>query len=185
VKATTAELIDDCVDGKSDIGFTPADEDRRKRVDFSPAYFTIESTYLAAASSGIKAIGEVDRAGITVVGIAGSDTMRAASRGLKAAKIIAAPSIDEAMAMMKAGTVQALALTHDSLPALQKELPGSRILDGAFARLAVAINVQKNHPAALAYIRDFVEGAKANGLLRRTFDEAGLKDLPTAPPEHN
>jgi polar amino acid transport system substrate-binding protein len=184
-RATTNELTDDCVTGMIDIGFTVVDDARRKRLDFSPPYFTIESTYLVAATSGITTIAEIDRAGTTAVGIDGSATMRAARNSLKVAKIVAAPSVAEAMAMMKAGTVQALALTHDSLPALQKELPGSRILDGAFTRLPVAISVQKNKPAALTYLRDFIETAKANGSLRYAFDEAGLKDLPTAPPERN
>jgi hypothetical protein len=46
-------------------------------------------------------------------------------------------STDEAMGMMKVGTAQAFALTHDALPTLQKQLPGSRILDGAFRPLAL------------------------------------------------
>jgi ABC-type amino acid transport substrate-binding protein len=41
VKATTAELTDDLVSGAIDIGFMPADDARRQRVDFSEPYFTI------------------------------------------------------------------------------------------------------------------------------------------------
>lgn len=83
--------------------------------------------------------------------------------------------------MMKAGPVQAFALTHDALPLLQSELPGSRILDGAFQTTGVAIAVQKDRPAALAYVTAFIEGAKANGVVRRAFDDAGLNRLPIAP----
>ena len=85
------------------------------------------------------------------------------------------------MGMMKAETAQAFALTHDALPTLQKQLPGSRILDGAFQTTGVAIAVQKERPAALAYVKDFVERAKADGTVRRAFDDAGLKGLPVAP----
>jgi polar amino acid transport system substrate-binding protein len=181
VTATTGELTDACSSGAIDIGFMPADDERRSRVDFSPPYFVIESTYLAAGSSDIKTLADVDRAEISVVGIAGSTTMRAAGRRLKTAKIVPAKSVDEAMAMMKAGTVQAFALTHDALPPLQKQLPGSRILDGAFQTTGVAIAVQKDRPAALAYIKGFVESAKADGTVRRAFDDAGLNGLPIAP----
>jgi polar amino acid transport system substrate-binding protein len=181
VTATTGELTDACSSGAIDIGFMPADDERRSRVDFSPPYFVIESTYLAAGSSDIKTLADVDRAEISVVGIAGSTTMRAAGRSLKTAKIVPAKSVDEAMAMMKAGTVQAFALTHDALPPLQKQLPGSRILDGAFQTTGVAIAVQKDRPAALAYIKGFVESAKADGTVRRAFDDAGLNGLPIAP----
>lgn len=108
VTATTGELTEACSAGSIDIGFMPADDERRKRLDFSPPYFVIESTYLATGPSGIKTIGDVDRTEITVVGIAGSTTMRAAGRSLKTAKLVPAKSVDEAMAMIKAGTVQAL-----------------------------------------------------------------------------
>jgi polar amino acid transport system substrate-binding protein len=181
VAATTGELTDALTSGAIDVGFMPADDARRKRVDFSPPYFVIESTYLVTASSNIKNLADVDRSEITVVGIAGSTTMGAAGRSLKTAKLIPAKSVDEAMAMMSMGAVQAFALTHDALPTLQKQLPGSRILDGAFQTTGVAIAVQKDRPAALAFITDFVERAKSDGTVRRAFDEAGLNGLPIAP----
>ena len=181
VRATTGELTDDCSSGAIDIGFMPADDERRKRVDFSPPYFVIESTYLAAGASDIKSFADVDRPGITVVGIAGSTTMRAASRSLKSANVVPAKSVAEAMAMMKSGAVQAFALTHDVLPTLQKQLPGSQILDGAFQTTGVAIAVPKNHSASLAYVTNFIEEAKANGSIRRAFDDAGLNTLRIAP----
>jgi polar amino acid transport system substrate-binding protein len=182
VVATTGELTDACSSGAIDIGFMPADDERRTRVDFSPPYFVIESTYLVAGPSAIKTLADVDRPEVTVVvGIAGSTTMRAAGRSLKRAKVVPAKSVDEAMGMMKAETAQAFALTHDALLTLQKQLPGSRILDGAFQTTGVAIAIQKDRPAAVAYAKDFVESAKANGIVRRTFDDAGLNWLPVAP----
>jgi polar amino acid transport system substrate-binding protein len=181
VVATTGELTDACSSGAIDIGFMPADDERRARVDFSPPYFMIESTYLVTAASGVNTLAEVDRREITVVGIAGSTTMRAAGRSLKSAKVVPAKSVDEAMEMMKAGTAQAFALTHDALPTLQKKLPGSRILDGAFQNTGVAIAVQKDRPAALTYVKDFIESAKANGTIRRAFDDTGLNRLAVAP----
>jgi polar amino acid transport system substrate-binding protein len=140
----------------------------------------IESTCLVTAPSAIKTLADVDRREVTVVGIAGSTTMRAAGRSLKNAKVIPAKSVDEAMGMMKAGTAQACALTHDALPTLQKQLQGSHILDGAFQTTGVATAVRKDGPAALAYVTDFVESANANGIVRRAFDDAGLNRLPVA-----
>lgn len=181
VTATTNELTEKTVAGDIDIGFMPADDERRKRVDFSPPYFVIESTFLAAGNTDIKTAADVDRPEITVVGINGSTTIRAAGRALKVAKIVPAKSVDEAMEMMKAGSVQAFALTHDSLPPLQQQLPGSRILDGAFQTTGVAIAVQKDRPAALAYVKSFVDKAKTDGTVRKAFDTAGLTKLSIAP----
>jgi polar amino acid transport system substrate-binding protein len=181
VTATTAELTDACEAGEIDVGFMPADDERRKRLDFSPPYFVIESTFLAAASSRIQTMAEVNRPDVTVVGIAGSTTLRAATRSASTAKIIAAQSIDEAMDLMKAGQAQAFALTQDALPPLQKELPGSRILPGAFQVTGVAMAMPKNHPAALAKVTQFINQAKTDGTVRQAFDRAGLNRLSIAP----
>jgi polar amino acid transport system substrate-binding protein len=181
VKATTAELTDSLASGTIDIGFMPADDARRQRVDFSPPYFTIESTYLVAGAPDIRTMGDVDRPDVTVVGITGSTTLAAAGRSLKTAKIVGAKSVDEAMSMMSSGAAEAFALTHDSLPPLQRSLPNSRILDGAFQITGVAIAVPKDRPEALAFVKRFVEGAKSDGTIRRAFDAAGLSGLPITP----
>jgi polar amino acid transport system substrate-binding protein len=39
----------------------------------------------------------------------------------------------------------------------------------------VAVAVPKGRPVALAYVSAFIEEAKASGLVRRTFDNVGLK----------
>jgi polar amino acid transport system substrate-binding protein len=82
---------------------------------------------------------------------------------------------------MKDGTAQAFALTRDALPRLQSHLPGSHIVDGAFRTFDVAIALPKGRSAALAFVTNFVKTAKANGIIRRTFDDAALKGLPIAP----
>ncbi|MBX9959372.1 MAG: transporter substrate-binding domain-containing protein [Burkholderiaceae bacterium] len=178
--ATTGELTERCLSGAIDVGFMPADDERRKRLDFSPPYFVIESTFLAAPGTGIATLAEVDRADITVVGIAGSTTARAAARSLSRARVCEAPSIAEALAMLRAGQAHAFALTHDALPPLQQEMPGSRILSGSFQVTGVALAIPQGRPQALARLTAFVEQAKAGGLLRRAFDAAGLQGLPIA-----
>ncbi|MCA3239605.1 MAG: transporter substrate-binding domain-containing protein [Curvibacter sp.] len=178
--ATTGELTELCVSGAIDLGFMPADDERRKRLDFSVPYFVIESTFLALDGHGIESLAQVDRAGITVVGIAGSTTLRAASRCLSAASLVAAPSIDEALALLKSGRAQAFALTHDALPPLQRELAGSRILPGAFQVTGVAMALPRDRPYARACLDRFMVQAKASGLLRRAFDAAGLGALKIA-----
>ena len=181
VVATTGELTDLLGKGDIDLGYMPVDDERRAIVDFGPAYFRIENTYLVVADARIGSFADVDRQDVTVVGIDGSTTIRATARILKSATLVAAKSVDEAMAMMKDGRTQAFVLTQDSLPTLQKQLPGSRILAGAFRTTDVSIAVQKGKPDALAFVSGFVTHAKADGTLRRAFDAAGLDALNLAP----
>jgi polar amino acid transport system substrate-binding protein len=180
--AANSGLVTDATEsGAIDVGFMPVDEERKKRVDFGPAYFMIESTYLATAGSGIKTVAEVDRPNVRVVGIANTTTIRAAARSLKNTTISAAASVEEAMTLLRAGKVDAFALSRDSLPPLAAQLSGSRIVDGGFQQTAIAIAVPKNRPSALAYVTAFLQQAKASGSVRRALDKAGFPNEPVAP----
>jgi polar amino acid transport system substrate-binding protein len=182
VASNSGELVDALSANTIDVTFVPIDEERRKRVDFGPAYFIIESTYLVRAGSDIKSLSEVDRPNIRVIGIANTATLRGAARSLRNTTIAPVKSVSEATEMLRAGKADAFALTHDSLPPVAVQLPGSRILDGSFLQTGIAIAVPKNRPNALAYATSFLENAKASGIVRRAFDKAGLNDLAIAPP---
>jgi polar amino acid transport system substrate-binding protein len=57
----------------------------------------------------------------------------------------------------------------------------ARILDGHFHAAGNAVAVPKGKPAALAYVRAFIEQGKRDGTVRRALDAAGFQDLPVAP----
>jgi polar amino acid transport system substrate-binding protein len=180
--APNSGLVTDATEsGAIDVAFMPVDDERKKRVDFGPAYFMIESTYLATGTSGIKTVADVDRPNVRVVGIANTTTIRAAGRSLKNTTISSATSVDEAMALLRAGKTDAFALSRDSLPPLMAQLPGSRIVDGSFQQTGVAIAIPKNRPNALAYVTAFLESAKASGSVRRALDRAGFPNDQVAP----
>jgi polar amino acid transport system substrate-binding protein len=166
-----------------DVAFLPVDDDRRKRVEFGPAYVRFESTCLVLGSSGFRTIAELDRPGTRVGAESNTTTLRAAARALKSATVIAVPSVAQAIDMLRSGRIDAFALGREGLVPYQAEIPGSLILDGNFHRTGIAIAVPKNHPAALAHARAFLEEAKASGLVRRALDKAGLLSAAVAPAE--
>jgi len=177
----TGELVDALEAGRIDVSFMPVDEERKKRIDFGPVYFLVESTYLATAASGLRTVDEVDRAGVRVIGIANTTTIRAAGRTLKNTAITAVQSIGEAIEMLGAGKADAFALSRDSLPPFVAQLPGSRIVDGGFQFTGIAIAVPKGRRKALAAVTIFLEKAKSCGAVRRAFERAGLSHLSVAP----
>jgi polar amino acid transport system substrate-binding protein len=180
--APNSGLVTDATEsGAIDVAFMPVDEERTKRVDFGPAYYLIESTYMVTGASGIRTVAEVDRQHVRVVGIANTTTIRAASRSLKNTSINAANSVDEAVGMLRNGKADAFALSRDSLPPFVAALPGSRIVDGGFQQTGVAVAIPKNRPNALAYVTAFLESAKASGSVRRALDRAGFPNEPVAP----
>lgn len=180
VAPNTGVLTDALANAEIDAAFMPVDEERKKRLDFGPAYCSVESTYMVTAASGLKTLAEVDRPGVRVVGIANTTTIRAAGRTLKNTAPIAAASIDDAVAMLRDGKADAFALGRDSLPAFVADFPGSCIVDGGFQQTVIAIAVPKGRPAALAYVTQFMQEAKASGLVRRAMDRAGMHDLKVA-----
>lgn len=175
-------LTDATANGSIGVTFMPVDDERKKRVSFGPAYVLIESTYMAIAASGAKTVADVDRAGMRVIGIANTTTIRAAARTLKNTTIMPVTSVDDAMVILRDGKADAFALSRDSLPVYVKQIPGSRIVDGGFQQTGIAIAVRPNKPTALAYVTAFIENAKQTGLVRRALDDAGFQDEPVAPP---
>ncbi len=180
--ASNTGLLTDAIEaGTIDVAFMPIDAERQKRIDFGPAYYIIESTYMVTGASGIKAVAEVDREGIRIVGIANTTTVRAAARSLTKTTIGTTSSIDAALTMMRNGEVDAFALSRDALPPFVASLPGSRMTDGGFQRTGIAVAVQKGRSGVLDYVTQWMNGAKTNGVVRKALDAAGFKDEPIAP----
>src|SRR5579872_3501944 len=60
----SGEVTEVVASGACDVAFMPQDTERAKKVDFGPAYYFIESTYLVPAGSKIQSIEEVNRPGV-------------------------------------------------------------------------------------------------------------------------
>jgi polar amino acid transport system substrate-binding protein len=175
-------LATDAVEsGAVDVSFMPVDEERSKRIAFGPNYVLGESTYLVSATLPAKTIEEVDRLGVRVIGIANTTTIRAAARTLKNTVISPVPSVAEAVALLRDGKADAFALSRDSLPTYAKQVPGSRITDGAFQQIGIAIAVAKGKPTAFAAVTEFMNQAKKDGVVRKALNDAGYPDIAVAP----
>lgn len=167
--------------GTIDVTFMPVDAARQQMVAFGPGYYALESTYLVSGASGITDVAEVDRPGLRVIAISNTTTFRASARTLKATQPVAVPSVAEAIERMRAGQADAFALSRDTLRPIQAEVPGSRIVHGAFQQTQVAVAVPKNRPAALSYVATWMKTAKESGLARRIFAAHGLDAEAVAP----
>jgi len=164
-----------------DVTFMPVDEERKKIVNFGNAYHLLQSTYLVAPGSKITTVAEANVAGVRIAGVRDTATFRASYRASPNATHIALAGPAEAIEMMVAGKADAIALSRESLTSIAAKIPGSKLLDGGILNSFTAIAVPKGRPAALAYVNAFIEEAKASGLVRRSFDEIGLKSAKVAP----
>jgi polar amino acid transport system substrate-binding protein len=171
-------ITDAAAKGEWDVSFLPEDPERAKKIAFGPIYEVAEATYIVKAGSTIKDFSGLDQAGVKVVAVNNTTTMRGAQAHLKNAKVTGYETFDEIFNLLKNGEVDAFALSRDQLNALAKKLPGTRVLDETFKQTVTAVAVPLNHPLSLEYASKFMTDAKANGLLRKAFDNNGLKDTP-------
>lgn len=183
VTPNSGELTDALEKETIDVAFMPIDDERRKRVAFGPVYFNIESACLVQGDSDFKVVADLNRPEVRVAGISGTTTIRSAARVLNLSTVIPVPSVGEAMDMLCGGRVNAVALSRDVLAAYQTRIAGSRLLDGNLHATGIAIAVPKGRPLALAYVRAFLDNAKASGLIRTVFDLHGFVGELVAPIE--
>jgi polar amino acid transport system substrate-binding protein len=176
-------LMDGAKTGQWDIAFMAIDRSREKDIDYAGPFMDVEMGYLVPASSSLKNITDVDRPGVRVVvsGTGGTDIML--SRLLKQAQLVRATGVSGLVEALKSGKADAAAANKPTLFADTVNLPGSRVLDGRVAAAQYAIVTRKGQDAGNAYVRSFIEEAKANGLIKSVIDKAGLRGVIVAAPQ--
>ena len=137
-----------------------------------------EATYVVKAGSLATNFATLDQPGVKVAAVNNTTTMRGAIAHLKHAKVTGYQTYDEIFALLKNGEIDAFALSREQLNAIAKKIPGTRVLDETFKQTITAVAVPLNHPLSLAFVTKFMTEATASGLLRKAFDDNGLKNSP-------
>ncbi len=180
--ARPGELAD-AVDGDAwDIGLIGAEPARAEKIAFTAAYAEIEATYLVPAGSALQSIAEVDRVGVRIAVTARSAYDLWLERNIKRATLIRSDSLDAAREQFVAEKLEALAGLRPRLISDVKKLPDARILNGQFTAVQQAVGTSRRNEAAAAYLRDFVEQAKASGRVAGFIARHKVEGLSVAPP---
>ena len=172
----SGQIVDAVSTGAWDISFLPKDREREARMSFGPVYEVADATYIVKAGSLATNFATLDQPGVKVAAVNNTTTMRGAIAHLKNAKVTGYQTYDEIVALLKKGEVDAFALSRDQLIALAQKIPGTRVLDETFKQTVTAVAVPLNRPLSLAFVTKFMTDASANGTLRKTYDDNGLKD---------
>ena len=147
-------------------------------MSFGPIYEVADATYIVKSGSTATNFATLDQPGMKVAAVNNTTTMRGAVAHLKNAKVTGYQTYDEIFGLLKSGEIDAFALSRDQLNALSKKIPGTRVLDETFKQTVTAVAVPLNHPLAAAFAATFVTDAISNGVLRKAYDNNGLKDSP-------
>jgi polar amino acid transport system substrate-binding protein len=178
IHQNSGQITDAAAKSAWDVTFLPKDTERESRMSFGPTYEVADATYIVKSGSSVTDFKTLDQPGIKVAAVNNTTTMRGATAHLKNAKVIGYQSYDEIFNLLKAGEIDAFALSRDQLNAIARKIPGTRVLDETFKKTVTAVAVPLNHPHALAFVTKFMTEATSNGTLRRAYDNNGLKDSP-------
>jgi polar amino acid transport system substrate-binding protein len=176
------ELADEAGKDVWDIGLIGAEPARAEKIAFTAAYAEIEATYLVPAGSPLKSLADVDKPGVRI-----AVTARAAydlwlERNIKQATLVRSTSLDGAFDQFVSEKLEALAGLRPRLLSDVQKLPGAVILSGQFTAVQQAVGTAKANVAGAAWLRAFVEEAKASGLVARFIEQHKVNGLSVAPP---
>ena len=176
------ELADQAGKNVWDIGLIGAEPQRAEKIAFTAAYVEIEATYLVPAGSALKAIADVDRAGVRIAVTGRSAYGLWLDRNIKNAQLVRSDTLDSAYAQFVGDKLDALAGLRPRLLSDVKKLPGARILEGQFTAVQQAVGTARKNAAGAAFLRKFVEEAKASGLVGSLITRHKVVGLSVAPP---
>lgn len=159
------ELADAVGTGAWDIGLIGAEPQRAEKIEFTSAYAEIEATYLVPAGSPIATIDEVDRAGVRIAVLGRSAYGLWLDRNIEHATLVRGDNAGSVFEQFVAEQMDVLAGLRPGLLDDAKKLPGARVLDGKFAAVQQAVGTAKANAAGAAFLRRFVEEAKASGFV--------------------
>ena len=179
---TPGQLADDATKGVWDIGLIGAEPARAEHIAFSAAYVEIEATYLVPADSRIQAIADVDRPGIRIAVAARSAYDLYLTRNIQHAELVRVAGLNASYDLFVNDGLDALAGLRPRLLSDVEKLPGARLLDGKFTAVQQAIGTPRDRENGAAFLRDFVEEAKASGLVGKFIERHEVKGLSVAPP---
>ena len=169
------ETIETLNAGGCDVIVAGFQESRAKIVEFTPAFAQCEFSYLVPPGSAIKKTGEIDRKGIRIAVAEGHASWMTLKRSIRHAEIVGTEVPEEAFALVRDGAVEVFALPRVQLLShFVPLLPGARILAEGFGFNTPCFAVAKGQTELCGFLSEYVEEAKASGLIRRIIKEAGL-----------
>jgi polar amino acid transport system substrate-binding protein len=150
--------------------------------DFSPPYMEFEYTLLVPAGSSIRRFADADQVGIRIAAVRNHASTNTLAPLLKRAELVYAETPDPTFDLLRDGKADAMASVRPTLLDYSAQLAGSRVLEDHYGANLNRVVILKRNPARLAYINEFVEHAKASGLVQKAIDRAGPRGLTVAPP---
>lgn len=166
-----------------DVVILHRDERSEGVADFSHAILQYEFTMLVRDDSKLRNVSEVDRPNTRIVAVAGHAAANVAKARMKQATVEFVGNESAAISALRSGKADAIAQTRHSLTRMSRSLTGARVLAGNYGMNINRFAVQKGRTDRRGFINDFVEAAKASGLLQQIVDRDKGSAFEVSPPD--
>lgn len=178
---SVAALLDGGKSGAWDVSHFGFSTERAKEFDFAAVHLEVEFGYLVPGGSSISTMADVDRPGIRVAVQEKSGPDVFFTRTLKNAVLVRAPSNPGALEALISGRTDVMGSIKPILFEMSNQLPGSQVLDGRAGIDPHAMAMPKGRDLGMTYLRQFIEDAKSDGLVKAAIERAGLRGVILGP----
>jgi polar amino acid transport system substrate-binding protein len=177
-----ADALVSIVRGTCDAGIIGIEAERATKLDYTAPLVEADYTLLAPADSPYQSLADADRPGVRIAAVRHHASTIALAKIIKHATLVYADTPATTYAIFQNGDADLFASLHEVLRHYVERLPGARLFSGRYGFNPIGMAVAKGHAAPLAYLREFVEDAKASGLVQRAIDRASWRGIRVAPP---
>lgn len=181
-RSTPPEAVECLKAAGCDLLFLPLDARAANVGDFSTPIFQFDYTFLVPAGSSVRKVPDADRSGVRIAAVRNHASTNELSLLLKQAALVYAETPDPTFDLLRTGQADVMASTRNALLQFSDQLPGSRVLEDRYGANINRMVVPKGLAGRLAYVSEFVEDAKASGLVQKAIDRAGPRGVTVAPP---
>jgi len=180
--STPPEAIACLKGGACDQLFLPLDARAADVGDFSNPIFQFDYTLLVPASASVARVSDADRSGLRIAAVRKHASTNELSRQLKQAELIYAETPQRTFELLRSGQADVMASTRLVLLDFADQLPGARVLEDRYGANINRMVVPKGKAGWLSYVNEFVEDAKASGLVKNFIERGGTRGVTVAPP---
>ena len=174
-------ILDSGKAGAWDVAHFGFSVQRAIEFDFSAIDLEVEFGYLVPDGSSISTLENVDGPEIRVAVQEKSGPDAFFTSTLKEAILVREPSNSDAFAAVKSRKADAMGSIKPILFELTSHLTGFTVLDGRAGVDPHAMAMPKNRALGMAYLRQFVDTAKSEGLVKAAIERAGLRGVVLSP----
>ena len=167
--------------GEWDIGIGAPTPLVAEKAEFIVDVVLTDYMFLAAPGREFADAAQVDRPGVKIGVGQNTSSDQFLSRTLRSAELVR-PGAGRNIEALRSGEVDVWAASASSVQQLAAQVPGSKIIPGAFTSDRYMVALPKGRSsAAQSKIVEIVNEAKRTGLVRKAIDQTGIKGVRAAP----